>query len=165
MLRCVCAFNLLIPAESAAGADTILVRSKRSYSEMLVHLSAGPSPSPSDAPVLYSAPPSPAGLFSFLSRRYAKPMTDRQQAPDDLTRLRPPTVSEAEKPLRRQVAMAYRTAREARLLHHAALAAAQAVYFRAHPQARADRPQASARGRKWHRAGADAVRLEFSILI
>jgi hypothetical protein len=40
--------------------------------------------------------------------------------------------------------MAYRTAREAGLSHHAALAAAQAVYFRAHPQARADRLQASA---------------------
>jgi len=72
-------------------------------------------------------------------------MTDRQQAPDDLARLRPPTVSEAEKPLRRQVAMAYRTAREAGLLHHAAIDAAEAVYFNAHPEAAADSLAASAR--------------------
>jgi hypothetical protein len=72
-------------------------------------------------------------------------MTDRQQAPDDLARLRPPTVTEAEKPLRRQVAMAYRTAREAGLSHHAALAAAQAVYFQARRQALADGLAASAR--------------------
>jgi hypothetical protein len=61
-------------------------------------------------------------------------MTDRQQPPgtdDHLARLRPPTVTEAEKPLRRQVAMAYRTAREAMLSHEAAIDAAEAVYFKA----------------------------------
>ena len=72
-------------------------------------------------------------------------MTDHQQAPDYLARLRPPTVTEAAKPLRRQVAMAYRTAREGGLSHHAALDAAEAVYFKAHPEAAADRLAASAR--------------------
>jgi hypothetical protein len=85
------------------------------------------------------------GDFSWPSRRYAKPMTDRQQAPDDLARLRPPTVSEAEKPLRRQVAMAYRTAREAKLSHEGALNAAEAIYFKAHPEAASDSLAASAR--------------------
>ena len=72
-------------------------------------------------------------------------MTDRQHAPDDLARLSPPTVSEAEKPLRRQVAMAYRTAREAMLSHLGALNAAEAIYFNAHPEAAADSLAASAR--------------------
>ena len=54
---------------------------------------------------------------------------------DDLARLRPPTVTDAEKPLRRQVAMAYRTARETMLSHEAAIDAAEAVYFEAHPEA------------------------------
>jgi hypothetical protein len=58
---------------------------------------------------------------------------------DDLARLRPPTVTDAEKPLRRQVAMAYRTARAAMLSHEAAIDAAEAVYFEAHPEAAADR--------------------------
>jgi hypothetical protein len=58
-------------------------------------------------------------------------MTDRQQPPD-LARLRPPTVTEAEKPLRRQVGMAYRTVREAGRSHHEALDAAEALYFEAH---------------------------------
>jgi hypothetical protein len=40
-------------------------------------------------------------------------MTDRQLSRDDLSRLRPPTVTEVEKPLRRAVAMVYRTVREA----------------------------------------------------
>jgi hypothetical protein len=56
--------------------------------------------------------------------------------------LSPPIVADAEKPLRRQVAMAYRTAREAMLSHEAAI---DAVYFEAHPQAMADSLAASAR--------------------
>src|SRR5258708_22167124 len=64
---------------------------------------------------------------------------------DDLARLRPPTVTDAEKPLRRQVAMAYRTAREAMLSHEDVIDAADAVYFEAHPEAMADRLAASAR--------------------
>jgi hypothetical protein len=73
-------------------------------------------------------------------------MTDRPP-PDtsDLARLRPPTVTDAEKPLRRAVAMAYRTGREAGRSHHDALDAAEAVYFQAHPEALADRLAASAR--------------------
>src|SRR5260221_12297466 len=59
--------------------------------------------------------------------------------------LAPPTVTEAEKPLRRQVAMAYRTSREAMRSHEAAIDAAEAVYFEAHPEAAADRLAASAR--------------------
>jgi hypothetical protein len=72
-------------------------------------------------------------------------MADRQQAPDDLARLRPPTVSEAEKPLRRRVAMAYRTGREATFSHQGALNAAEMIYFNAHPEAAADKLAASAR--------------------
>jgi hypothetical protein len=64
---------------------------------------------------------------------------------DDLSRLRPPTVTQAEKPLRRAVAMAYRTGREAGRSHHDALDAAEAVYFQAHPDALANRLAASAR--------------------
>jgi len=64
---------------------------------------------------------------------------------DDLTRLRPATVADAEKPLRRAVAMAYRTAREAERSHHNALDAAEAVYCQTHPEALADRLAASAR--------------------
>jgi hypothetical protein len=41
--------------------------------------------------------------------------------------------------------MAYRSAREAGHSHHDALAAAQAIYFRAKPEAMADRLEASAR--------------------
>ncbi len=41
--------------------------------------------------------------------------------------------------------MAYRDTREARLSHHGALAAAEAVYFQAHPQVMADRLEASTR--------------------
>jgi hypothetical protein len=52
---------------------------------------------------------------------------------DDLARLRPPTVTDADKPLRRRVAMAYRSASEAGLSHHDALDAAEDVYFEAHP--------------------------------
>jgi len=59
--------------------------------------------------------------------------------------LSPPTVTDAEKPLRRQVAMAYRTAREAMRSHEDAIDAAEAVYFKAHPEALADRLAASAR--------------------
>jgi hypothetical protein len=64
---------------------------------------------------------------------------------DDLSRLRPPTVTRAEGPLRRAVAMAYRTGREAGHSHHDALDAAESVYFEAHPEALADRLAASAR--------------------
>ena len=58
-------------------------------------------------------------------------MTDRS--------ISPATVADAHKPLRREVAMAYRTAREAGHSHHEALAAAKAVYFRARPKAMAER--------------------------
>jgi hypothetical protein len=64
---------------------------------------------------------------------------------DERMRLRPPTVTDAEKPLRRRVAMAYRTAREAMRSHEAAIDTAEAVYFEAHPEAMADRLEASAR--------------------
>jgi hypothetical protein len=64
--------------------------------------------------------------------------------PDDPLRLRPPIITDADKPLRRQVAMAYRSAREAGLSHHHALDAAEAVYFKARPEALADRLEASA---------------------
>jgi hypothetical protein len=53
---------------------------------------------PFATPHVERSPASLAGLFSFLSRRYAKPMTDHQQAPDYLARLRPPTVTEAASP-------------------------------------------------------------------
>jgi hypothetical protein len=59
--------------------------------------------------------------------------------------LSPPHVTDAEKPLRRQVAMAYRTAREAGRSHHDALDAAEAVYFQAHSETLADRLAASRR--------------------
>jgi hypothetical protein len=72
-------------------------------------------------------------------------MTDHQHAPSDLAWLRPPTVTEAEKPLRRQVAMAYHTAREAMLSHKSALNAAEAIYLKAHREAAADSLAASAR--------------------
>jgi hypothetical protein len=68
-------------------------------------------------------------------------MPHRQPPPDGLLRLRPPTVTDAEKPLRRQVAMAYRTAREAMLSHEAG----GDCLFRAPPEALADRLGASAR--------------------
>jgi hypothetical protein len=71
-------------------------------------------------------------------------MVERQHIPDDQSRLRPPFVTDAEKPLRRQVAMAYRTAREFGRSHHGALDGAEAVYFQAHPEAKADRLAASA---------------------
>jgi hypothetical protein len=64
-------------------------------------------------------------------------MTDRS--------ISPATVADADKPLRREVAMAHRAAREAGHSHHDALAAAQAIYFRAKPEAMADRLEASAR--------------------
>jgi hypothetical protein len=58
--------------------------------------------------------------------------------------LSPPTVTDAEKPLRCKVAMAYHSAREAGVSHHDALDAAEAVYFQAHPDALAARLEASA---------------------
>ena len=48
-------------------------------------------------------------------------------------------------PLHRQVAMAYRAAREAGRSHHAALDGAEAIYFRARPEAMGDLLAASAR--------------------
>jgi hypothetical protein len=59
--------------------------------------------------------------------------------------LSPPTVTDAEKPLRRQVAMAYRTSREAMRSDEDAIDAVVAVYFKAHPEAVTDRLAASAR--------------------
>ncbi len=64
-------------------------------------------------------------------------MTDRSHSP--------PTVTDAEKLLRRQGGMAYRTSREAGSSHHDALHAAEANYFQAHPEAVTDRLAASAR--------------------
>jgi len=72
-------------------------------------------------------------------------MADRQQTPEDRSRLRPPFVTEAEKPLRRKVAMAYRTAREAERSHHETLDAATAIYAHACPEAMGDPLAASAR--------------------
>jgi len=57
----------------------------------------------------------------------------------------PPTIIDADKLLRRTVAMAYRTAREVGRSHLAALSAAEAAYCEAHPEASADRLAASAR--------------------
>jgi hypothetical protein len=59
--------------------------------------------------------------------------------------LSPPTVSDAEKPLRRVVALAYRTARQAGRSHHAALEEAETAYLAAHPEAAADRREMSGR--------------------
>jgi hypothetical protein len=59
--------------------------------------------------------------------------------------LRPPTVTEAERPLRRAVAMAYRTAREMGRSHHAAIAMAEAAYTAARPEGRDDPGAASVR--------------------
>jgi hypothetical protein len=59
--------------------------------------------------------------------------------------LSPPTVTDAEKPLRREVAMAYRTAREAGRSHHDALDAAEAIYAQARLEAMGDPLAASAR--------------------
>ncbi len=81
-----------------------------------------------------------AGLFSILQPHYAHPMVDRS--------LSPLTVSDADKPLRRGVAMAYRTALEAGRSHHEALDAAEAVYYQAAPRRWATRwrhPRASMR--------------------
>jgi hypothetical protein len=59
--------------------------------------------------------------------------------------LSPPHVSDADKPLRRAVAMAYRTALEAGRSHRAALDAARAVYAQARPEAVGDPLAASVR--------------------
>jgi len=59
--------------------------------------------------------------------------------------LSPPHVADTDKPLRRHVAMAYRTAREAGRLHQAALDAARVVYAQARPEAMGDRLAASSR--------------------
>jgi hypothetical protein len=57
----------------------------------------------------------------------------------------PPTVTDAEKPLRRVVAVAYRSARQAGRSHHAALDEAEAAYLAAHPDAGGDPGEMSAR--------------------
>jgi hypothetical protein len=59
--------------------------------------------------------------------------------------LSPPHVTDAEKPLRREVAVAYRIAREAGRSHDGALAAARVVYIQARPEAMSDPLAASAR--------------------
>jgi hypothetical protein len=59
--------------------------------------------------------------------------------------LSPPQVTDADKPLRRGVTMAYRTALEAGRSHHAALDAARTVYAQARPEAMGDPLAASAR--------------------
>jgi len=51
--------------------------------------------------------------------------------------LSPHHVTEDEKPLRREVAMAYRTAREVGRSHHEALDAAEAIYAQGRPEAMA----------------------------
>jgi hypothetical protein len=79
------------------------------------------------------------------SRYVPRPPSDAARPPDPASHLRPPTVTEAERPLRRAVAMAYRTAREAGGSHHAAVATAKQAYCSARPDARADPGAASAR--------------------
>ena len=59
--------------------------------------------------------------------------------------LSPPHVTDADKPLRRGVAMAYRTALEAGRSHQEALDAATAVYAQARPEAMGDPLAASGR--------------------
>ncbi len=82
------------------------------------------------------------GSCSMKTRPDAGSRT-RDHRSDDLAH--PPTVRDAEKPLRRAVAMAYRTVREAGRSHNDTLDAAEAVYFEAHPEALTHRPAASAR--------------------
>ena len=79
------------------------------------------------------------------SRYVPRPPSDAARPPDPASHLRPPTVTEAERPLRRAVAMAYRSARELGRSHHAAVAMAEAAYTAARPEARADPGAASAR--------------------
>jgi hypothetical protein len=55
--------------------------------------------------------------------------------------LSPPHVSDAEKPLRRKVAMAYRTACEAGMSDFPARQAAMVVYLEGRPEERAERSQ------------------------
>ena len=50
--------------------------------------------------------------------------------------LGPPQIPTKDKPLRRKVAMAYRTAREAGKSHDRAFQAAMTVYFEARPEER-----------------------------
>jgi hypothetical protein len=50
----------------------------------------------------------------------------------------PPQISAKDKPLRRKVALAYRTAREAGKSHDRAFHAAMAVYLEAHPEEKTD---------------------------
>ena len=59
--------------------------------------------------------------------------------------LSPPHVADADKPLRRKVAMAYRTACEAGMSDFPAREAAMAVYLEERPEARSDTLAASAR--------------------
>ena len=50
----------------------------------------------------------------------------------------PPQISAKDKPLRRKVALAYRTAREAGKSHDRAFHAAMTVYFEARPEEKTD---------------------------
>ena len=50
----------------------------------------------------------------------------------------PPKISAKDKPLRRKVALAYRTAREAGKSHDQGLHAAMTVYFEARPEEKTD---------------------------
>jgi hypothetical protein len=62
-----------------------------------------------------------------------------------MANLSPPIITASEIPLRRTVAMAYRTAREAGRSHDTALNPAMEVYYEARPEARADPSEASHR--------------------
>jgi hypothetical protein len=55
----------------------------------------------------------------------------------------PPHVDPKDRPLRRKVAMAYRTAREAGKSHDRAFQAAMTVYFEARPEEKTDQAAAS----------------------
>jgi hypothetical protein len=79
------------------------------------------------------------------SRYVPRPPSDAARPPGPAGHLRPPTVTEAERPLRRAVAMAYRSARELGRSHHAAVGMAETAYTAARPEARADPGAASAR--------------------
>lgn len=59
--------------------------------------------------------------------------------------LRPPTITEAERPLRRTVALAYRSARQAGRSHHAALEEAETAYLAARHEAAGDPGEMSTR--------------------
>jgi len=79
-------------------------------------------------------------------KRDARKMPDRPPLDrhDGLPWVRPPTITDAEKPLRRAVAMAYRSGREAGRSRHDALDAAEAAFFLAQAGAITDRLDALA---------------------